>query len=193
MQKIILATTSPYRIAAFKMLGIDFEACDSEVDERFSGRPDNPRGLVQELSKRKARAVAEKYSEGIIIGFDSIGWFQDNILEKTKNKEEARKRLLEMSGKDFQFLTGVCLINLENNKEYEEVATTKASMRQLKADEVERYLDEDQNFNTYALGFDPLGHSSIAFIKGIEGSYNNILRGIPLELIAEMINEVSED
>jgi len=38
------------------------------------------------------------------------------------------------------------------------------------------------------LGFDPLGHYSSTFISNIEGSYNNLLRGIPLEVIVEMLS-----
>lgn len=188
MKKIILATTSPYRIAAFEMLGIPFESCGSDVEEKFLGRPNDPQGLVRELSKQKAEAVAEKYSAGIVIGFDSVGWFRDKILEKPKTEKEERERLADLSGKSFQFFTGVCVIDVANGKKYERVACTDAHMRKLETAEIEKYVAEDPAFRTYALGFDPLGHSSVSFIEKIEGSYNNILRGIPLELIVEMIN-----
>lgn len=192
MKKIILATTSPHRIASFKMLGIDFETCASKVDERYPGRPSEPRKLVMELAWRKAQAVAKvkKVTKGIVIGFDSIGWFQNEILEKPKSKKEATRRLSAMSGGEFQFFTGICVIDLASGKKYRHVASTRAYMRKLSIVEIERYLDEDPNFSTYALGFDPLGHKSVAFISRIEGSYNNILRGIPLELICEMLKEV---
>lgn len=187
MSKIILATTSPYRKEAFAMLGLDFETASGNIDENFANRPENPAELVRELAKRKAESVAKNYSEELVIGFDSVGYFENKILEKPKDEENARKRLLKMSGKQFEFYTGVCLIDVKDNKKYENVVFTKAFMRELSETEIKKYLAQDQNFKTYALGFDPLGHSSMAFIEKIEGSYNNLLRGIPMEKIVEML------
>ena len=190
MPKIILATTSPYRIEAFKMLRIEFKAAGSEIDEDFFGRPDKPQELVKELAKRKAEAVAGKYTDEIVIGFDSVGWFQNKILEKPKNHEEAYERLMIMSGKAFQFFTGICIIDTITGEKQQRVSITEAQMRNIQTAEIEKYLEEDRNFTTYALGFDPLGHSSAGFIEKINGSYNNILRGIPLELIMDMLNRI---
>ncbi|MBU0670772.1 Maf family protein, partial [Patescibacteria group bacterium] len=111
MSKIILATSSPYRIEAFRTLGLEFEAVKSEIEENFFGRSDKPQELAAELAKRKAEAVSKKYKKEIVIGFDSVGWFFGKILEKPKSREAAYERLVVMSGKEFQFFTGVCLID----------------------------------------------------------------------------------
>ncbi|HLE06133.1 MAG TPA: Maf family protein [Candidatus Nanoarchaeia archaeon] len=50
---IILATSSPYRQEAFKMLGLKFIAQSSEVNEKFANRPNDPEELVKLLSKLK--------------------------------------------------------------------------------------------------------------------------------------------
>lgn len=189
MKKIILATTSKWRIQAFEMLDLPFLAEGSNIDENFADRPETPQELVTELAKRKAEAVAKNHKDGIIVGFDSIGWFQNKVLEKPSNKEEAAKRLAEMSGKEFQFYTGICLVDAETKKKYQEVAITKAFMGNLLSSEIEKYLNQDEYFTSYALGFDPLGHYSMTFVKKIEGSYNNLLRGIPIEKIVEMLKE----
>jgi septum formation protein len=189
MKKIILATASPYRQEAFKMLGIDFEAAASKIDEDFPGRPSDPQELVKELARRKAEFVAKNYTDALVVGFDSVGCFESEILEKPKNKEEAKRRLLKMSGKEFKFYTGICLLDAANNKKYQDISVTRVAMRELSDLEIERYLAQDQNFNTYALGFDPLGHASMAFVEKIEGSYNNLLRGIPVEKIVIMLKK----
>lgn len=100
-KKIILATTSPYRKAAVEMLEIPFEAIGSDVEEYFDGRPESAAELVQHLAKLKAKAVAAKCSEGIIIGFDSVGWFNGEVLEKPKSRDEMFDRLKAMSGKGY--------------------------------------------------------------------------------------------
>lgn len=187
MPKIILATSSPHRREAFRSLGIDFEVEDSNVDESQIER-NEPEELVKELSRLKAEAVAKKHSKGIIIGFDSIGWLNGLILEKPKSKEQAFKRLKSLSGKKHQFITGIYMINISTGQTLSKVIKTNVFMRKLKELEIKKYLDQDPDFNTYALGYDPLGHYSSSFVEKIEGSYNNLTRGIPLETIVEMFS-----
>ena len=186
--KIILATTSPYRIEAFKFLGIPFEAKGSNVDESQLDR-NNPEDLVKKLSAMKAESVARNSSDIIAIGMDSVGCFNGRILKKPKTKEKAFSRLKSLSGNKFQFYTGISAINTDSGRMISRVVKTEAFMRNLQDEEISRYLGEDPHFNTYALGFDPLGHCSSAFIRKIEGSYNNLLRGIPLEELVELLLE----
>ncbi|EKE18600.1 MAG: Septum formation protein Maf [uncultured bacterium] len=190
MKKIILATTSPYRQEAFRSIGIEFEAIGSDVDEKFEGRPNSPQELVQELAKQKAEAVAKKCKEGVIIGFDSVGWFNGEILEKPKSRQEAFDRLKSLSGNKFSFHTGVCLIDKEKSIINKAVVTTEAFMRNYSDKEIEKYLNQTEKYKTHAHGFDPLENYSAVFINTISGSYNNILRGIPTEHIIEMLQEI---
>lgn len=190
MKKIILATASPYRQEAFKMLDIDFEAIASNIDENFSGRPSDPQELVKELAKRKAEFVAQKYKSGIVIGFDSIGCLGDEILEKPKSREEAYDRMKKLSGKMHQFYTGICIINIDESKTLSRVVKSDIKLRNISDLEINKYLDQDPYFNTYAIGFDPLGHYSVSFTENLTGSYNNYLRGIPLETIVEMLLKI---
>ncbi len=190
MTKIILATASPYRQEAFKLLGLNFVAEESGVKEDFEGRPGKPEPLVKHLAKLKAEAVAQNHSQGIVIGFDSVGWFQGKILEKPNSKKEAFQRLKSLSGKKHQFYTGIYMINLATRRRLTRVVKTDIWMRKLSDAEINKYLNQDPNYKTYALGYDPLGHYSSSFVRRIKGSYNNLLRGIPLEVVVEMLKDL---
>ncbi|OYT32330.1 hypothetical protein DRJ22_00800 [Candidatus Woesearchaeota archaeon] len=190
MAKIILATSSPYRQEAFRFLGFDFVVRASDVDEYFDARPDSPEELVLFLAKLKADAVAEHYDSGIVVGFDSVGWFNSKVLEKPESREEAFQRLKSLSGNAFKFYTGIHMKNLDSGKEISRVVVTIVEMRDLTDSEINKYLDQDSEFTAYALGFDPLEHFSSSFIKKVSGSYNNLTRGIPLEVVVEMLSSV---
>ena len=190
---IILATSSPYRQEAFRFLDLDFVAESSDVDEYFDGRPDSPKELVLHLAKLKADTVAKHHDSGIIIGFDSVGCFEGQILEKPESKEEAFQRLKNLSGNTHQFYTGIHMKNLKSGKEISKVVVTRVEMRSLTDSEINDYLNQDSRFDTYALGYDPLRHYSSTFVRTIEGSYNNLTRGIPLETIVEMLPAVGYD
>ena len=187
--KIILATTSPYRKETFGYLGIPFETEGSNTDESQAERND-PEELVKSLSKLKAEAVAKNHSDAIVIGMDSVTYFNDKILEKPKSREEDFQRLKALSGNNHQFYTGVYIVNTATNKAISRVVITDVFMRKLSDEEINKYLDEDPHFNTYALGYDPVRHISSSFVKRIEGSYYNLLGGIPLETIIEMLRGI---
>ena len=189
MNKIILATTSPYRRETFRYLGIPFESEGSNVDESQLERK-NPEELVKSLSKLKAEAVAKSHSDAIVIGMDSVTCFKGQILEKPKSKEEDFQRLEALSGNKHQFYTGIFMVNTVSNKTLSKVVITDVFMREISNEEINKYLYEDLHFNTYALGYDPVKHYSASFVKKIEGSYYNLLGGIPLETIIEMLKEI---
>ena len=189
MPKIILATTSPYRIEAFEFLGIDFQAEGSKVDESQAERKE-PEKLVEALSRMKAEAVAKNHKDSIVIGMDSVAYFEGRILEKPKSREEDFERLKALSGKQHRFFTGIFMINTATGRENTSVVMTEIFFRRISEKEINQYLDSDPHFNTYALGYDPLRHISSSFIRKIEGSYNNIIRGIPLEVVIEMLHDM---
>ena len=90
MTKIILATTSPYRIETFGYLGIPFEAEGSNVDESQVER-NNPEELVKTLSKLKAESVAKNHLNAIVIGLDSVGFLKEKSL-KSQNQKKRRSK-----------------------------------------------------------------------------------------------------
>ena len=188
--KLILATSSPHRKRTFSTLGINFVAEGSDVDEYFDGRPESPGELVLHLSQLKAKAVAGKHSEGIVVGFDSVAYFQGEILEKPKSREEAYQRLKRLSGQQYDFYTGIYMINLETSGVLTDVVKTGAWFRDISDDEINKYLDQDDMFNTYALGFSLPEHYSASFIKRVDGCFNNICWGLPLGRMIEMLKEI---
>ena len=189
MTKIILATTSPYRREVFGYLGMPFEAKGSKIDESQAERKD-PEDLVKTLSRLKAEAVAQNHSESIVIGMDSVECSNGKILEKPKSKQEAFERLKNLSGNKFEFYTGIYIINTSTQATISKIVKSELFMRELSEMEINQYLEQDPHYNTYALGFDPLKNISSSFIAKLVGSYNNVLRGIPLEVIPDMLSEV---
>jgi len=95
-----------------------------------------------------------------------------------------------LSGKHHEFYTGVYMVNVSTGQTVSRVVKTDLFMRVLSDSEISRYLEQDPHFNTYAQGYDPLGNISASFVRRLEGSYNNFIRGIPLEVVVEMLPSV---
>lgn len=184
--KVIIATTSPYRKKVFSYLDIPFEAEASNVDPVLVLRS-NPKKLVLELAKRKAEAVAQRHGDAIIVGFDSVGYFKGNILEKPKDKKQAYLRLRNLSGKRHRMYTAVYAINTLTDKRAFEIVRTDVWFRKLSDNEIREYVKSDHNLMTYCLGYDPEQGVSATFIKKISGSCQNLLNGMPVEVIPKLL------
>jgi len=188
--KIILATTSPYRIEVMKNTGIPFEAIGSNVEEYFDDRPNKPQELVKLLSKLKAQAVAENCIDSLVIGLDSVAYFQKKIFEKPKSYDEAFKRLKMFSGNTHEYYTGITVINTNTKKVYQECVKTQIKFRKISDLEIKKYLNEDPRYNTHALGYEPTKYLSSTFIEEYKGNPFNALRGMPISRIVEIIHKM---
>lgn len=185
--KIILATASPYRIKSFSSLGLGFTSYASSVDEQTNDRPKTAKKLVSYLARLKAEDVSKRFNKEIVIGFDSVGDFNGEVLEKPRTRKDAYYRLEKLSGKVFMFYTGIYIINLLERTNLSSIAKTKCYMRDYQKSEIDKYLDQDRMYQNYAMGFSPAKYLSSTFIDRIEGGYNNITKGIPLEEVVSML------
>ena len=87
----------------------------------------------------------------------------------------------------FLFITGIHIINASTKKSLSRIVKTRCYFRKLSGSEIRKYVNEDPNFKTYAVGYDSLNHISSTFTEKIEGSYHNLIYGIPLETVVEML------
>ena len=96
--KIILASSSPRRRELMEQAGIPFETDVSDTDETIEDKL-SPSDYVEELSLRKARAVAARHAEDTVIGADTVVALGDRILGKPVDEAEAYEMLRLLAGK----------------------------------------------------------------------------------------------
>ena len=113
--KLILASNSLTRKKLLTDAGLVFEINPSNYEEDMT-LPMPPKELVAHLSRGKAKDVAQRHKEGIILGADTIIVYQDKILGKPHTPEKSREMLKMLSGKQHSAITGFTVIDTENNK-----------------------------------------------------------------------------
>ena len=173
---VILASKSPRRENILKQIGIDFEIIPSNIceDNNFNL---GPRKFVQYWSKKKAKVIAKTNKDKIVIGADTIVYFNGKIIGKPKDKEESYKMLNNLSGKTHKVFTGVSIVYEEKNILRTFCQMTKVSVRDIPKNDILYYID-----NYYTL--DKAGSYGIQdwfsiWIKKIDGCYYNVM-GLPL-------------
>lgn len=173
MIKIVLASKSPRRSELLQRMGLEFEILPSDLPERIT--KEKPEEIVMELSVQKAREVAKKCQNALVIGADTIVVNDGNIMGKPKDEQEAVCMLKKLSGHAHQVLTGVTLIRNQTEEVtfYEE---TKVKVMELSQEEILAYVaTKDCLDKAGAYG---IQGEFAKFITGIEGDYNNVV-GFP--------------
>ena len=185
-QKLILASTSPYRKELLSRLGLPFEVANPQTDE--TPLPDeSPEAMALRLSEAKARAVAELHPDALIIGSDQVATVDGNIYGKPGNHQRAVEQLRALSGKTVNFFTGLCLLNARTGVADVRGIPTLVSFRHLSDNEIENYLRREPAYN--CAGSAKSEGLGIALLSGMRGDDPNALVGLPLIALCDMLHQ----
>src|ERR1700683_1888188 len=112
--KLILASGSPRRAEILAAAGIPFEAHPATVDE--SRLPnESPDAMVERLALVKARAAAaalRMVEQAVVLGADTVGVVDDEVLGKPGTPQRAREMLLRLRGHEHLVISGVALLRV---------------------------------------------------------------------------------
>jgi septum formation protein len=183
--RLVLASASPARLATLRSAGLDPEVLVSGVDES-QVRSTDPAALAGELARLKARAVAPKVPDAVVVGCDSVLGLDGAVHGKPADPAEAVARWRAMRGRSGVLHTGHCVI-APGGREVLRAAATTVHFADVTDREIEAYVATGEPLQVAgAFTVDGLGG---AFVRGIEGDHHNVV-GISLPLLREMFAEV---
>ena len=183
---LVLASTSPFRKELLSRLQLPFDTASPEVDETpLAGEA--PEQTALRLSEAKAKAVAARFPDALIIGSDQVACLDGNIYGKPGTHERAVAQLKAMRGRTVNFYTGLCLFNAATGATHLRGIPTLVTFRDLTDGEIERYLTKEQPYN--CAGSAKSEGLGIAIIARMEGSDPNALIGLPLIALCDLLGE----
>lgn len=204
MGQIILASASPRRKELLEQIGLTFDICPAKGEEVITKTI--PAEVVKELASQKAKEVAamvksyeEKHEELMtpqdimVIGADTIVAYEDQILGKPKDEEDAYRMLSMLSGNTHSVYTGVSIILLGASGKAGELnfyEKTDVVMRQMDENEIRRYIATGEPMDK-AGAYGIQGKCAI-FIDKIDGDYNNVV-GLPIAAIYRELKKLGID
>jgi len=187
MKKVILAPSSKGRRQLLKQLGINAQIRPSYFNESlYKSKKLPPHQLVKCLSSQKAKAVAVKERNAIIIAADTVVVLKNKILGKPKTAAKAKKMLRQISGQKISTITGYTIIDAPKNKCVTRSVETKAYIKKLTSREISDYVKTNEPLDK-AGAFGIQGRGAF-IIRKIEGDYYNII-GLPLFSIVEALKK----
>lgn len=186
MQRLLLASTSPYRKMLLEKLQLPFDCAAPEVDETpLPGETAEALVLRLAAAKAQAQALALAYPEHLIIGSDQVCVIDGNITGKPHTEENARAQLRQASGQAVTFYTGLALYNGRSKQLQALCEPFHVHFRALNETEIAAYVRMEQPLNC-AGSFKSEG-LGIALFDRLEGRDPNALIGLPLIALLEML------
>ncbi|MCP3924634.1 MAG: septum formation protein Maf [Desulfobacterales bacterium] len=176
----ILGSKSPRRKALLKEAGLKFEVISGDFDEAIN-EPD-PKKLVENLSYYKAQEISENNPDRWVLGADTVVYIDGTILEKPENKDYAREMISKLSGNKHTVLTGYTIYSPKRH--ITKSVETSVYFKDLTKDEIEWYISTEEPYDK-AGGYAIQGLGTF-MIKGIEGSYSNVV-GLPVSSVIESL------
>ena len=183
-RQLILGSTSVYRRELMHRLRLAFDVAAPDVDETpLAGEA--PPALALRLALAKARAVAARFPQAVVIGSDQVADLAGTPLGKPGDHARATRQLRTMRGKTVVFQTALAVVCLETGFEQVDLAAVKVRFRDLTDAEIEAYLQAEKPYD--CAGSAKSEGLGIALLEAIESDDPTALVGLPLIRTCRMI------
>lgn len=183
--QLVLASASPRRRELLEQLGLSFVVQTADVDETpLVG--ESAEALVERLAIAKAEAVWDARSLNVaegshvegnlpVLGSDTLGILDGELLVKPVDFEDARRLLRTMSGQQHEILTAVALATAAGTQVA--ISRSLVKFRAITDTEILAYWqtgEPQDKAGAYAIQ----GRGAV-FVERLEGSYSGVM-GLPL-------------
>ncbi len=176
----ILASASPRRAELLRQMGAEFKVVPSDAPEIHHDQL-TAQEVCQINSYRKARAIAKKHPDLLVLGADTVVCLERLLFGKPASLEEAYEMLERLQGRTHQVVTGICLLHLREHRQRIFAETTAVTFRPLDAVKIRRYLNKVNPLDK--AGAYAIQEEGDELVDKISGSYTNVV-GLPVERLS---------
>ena len=182
-KQLILASNSPRRREILKGAGFDFEVIISDFEEKDVALSPIETAINNALGKAQATFDNLGNKNAVVLGADTVVFYNNTLLGKPKDSEDAVKMLKTLSGNTHTVVTGYAIIT--QNGTLSGFSESKVTFNKLKKEQIDKYVKSGKPLDkagAYGIqdGYD--------LVKNFEGSLNNVI-GLPIEQIAPILKE----
>jgi septum formation protein len=171
-------------------LGLPFTVAAPDLDETALPA-ETPAQTALRLSEAKARAVAARYPDALVIGSDQIADCAGQPVGKPGSRDAAAAQLRALSGKIVVFHTGIALVDAASGRCRTALVDVTSTFRTLSTAEIDAYLDREAPFDCAgSVKSEGLG---IALFDRIASDDPTALIGLPLIALSRLLREEGVD
>lgn len=186
--RIVLASQSPRRAELLRMLGFQFDVTPADIDETYTPGEHGPEH-AQRLAREKAELIADRQTDAIVIGSDTVVLVDGDVLGKPKDDAHAVEMLLRLQGRTHQVATGIA-VAAPGHKLASEIEVVDVKFRPFDQSRAERYVQTREPMDKAgAYGIQGYGASLVEWVKG---DYFAVM-GLPVQRMLRMLEGLGWD
>jgi septum formation protein len=187
---LILASTSAYRRGLLERLRLPFVVARPDVDEQpLPGEA--PAATACRLAEAKARAVASRYSNALVIGSDQVADAGGVVFSKPADHADAVAQLTRLAGTSVVFHTAIALVEAASGRCAARLIDVTTTFRPLTRGAIEDYLRRERPYDCAAsIKSEGLG---IALVESITSDDPTALIGLPLIALVALLRAEGVD
>ena len=182
---IILASASPRRKEILENTNVKFKIMASSIEE-LTLEGESPCQMVMRLAFEKGIDIASRQKSDLVISADTIVVLDNTVLGKPKDEIEARKMITSLSGRTHQVITGISLINLDNNKKIIDYVISNVKFKNLSEEDINDYIRTKESLDK-AGAYGIQGYGAL-LVEEIQGDYFNIV-GLPISRLSYLLKK----
>lgn len=180
---LILASSSTIRLALLANAGLSVTAQPARVDEdairnALTAEDASPRDIADALAESKARKLAARYSEALVLGCDQVLDFKGTIFNKPSDLAEAKAQLTVLKGQTHSLLSAAVLFD-HGQPIWRHVGQARLTMRAFSQTYLDGYLQRNWPQISHSVGGYMIESEGARLFDRIDGDYFTIL-GLPL-------------
>lgn len=182
-ERLVLASGSPTRADMLRNAGVSFDVETPRVDEEaiksaLIGDAATPRDIADALAEAKARKVAGKRSDALVLGSDQVLEYRGTILSKPVDEDDCLNQLKILRG-DRHSLLSAAVIYEDHAPVWRHVGVVRLRMREVSDHYLEDYVARNWNSVRHSVGGYKIEEEGVRLFHGIEGDHFTVL-GMPL-------------
>ena len=184
---LVLASQSPRRRWLLEQADYEFATIlPGPSSECGICSRETPPELVARLAHQKARDVAQKLPQAVVIGCDTLAFCQGQVLGKPSDRQHAQEMLKLLRGQPHKVYSGLCIWQRPQNRQLLDVAVSHLTMDRISDRQLAEYLDSQRwEGKAGAFGY----QDGLDWVHLIDGSESNVV-GLPLELLETMLEQM---
>lgn len=183
MKPFILASGSKIRAEMLRNAGVSLETVIARVDEDSiksallsDGAP--ARDVADALAEMKARRVAAKNPEALVLGADQVLVCEGKMFDKPDSIDAARSQLQALRGKTHELLSAAVIVE-DGTPVWRHIGRAQLMMRPFSGEFLENYLQKHAEDLFTTVGAYKLEAEGSQLFTRVQGDYFSVL-GLPL-------------